>query len=231
MSKLLLSSVDTQVIEYLQQKNELLFSEKIDKLLSYEQNHTDMQCLIIEDTAYVLSECNHLIDDLKKYYKTVKIKEKIRISYPNNILLNCLAINNCLIGKIDFIAKEVVEYCNIKNFKLINVNQGYTKCSTCVVNNNSIITEDESISNVLQRNNFDVLKIRKGFVHLEGAEYGFIGGASGLISNDTLFFTGDITKHPDYEKINKFCLERNIKISYIENKTLEDIGGIILLKN
>jgi hypothetical protein len=70
------------------------------------------------------------------------------------------------------------------------------------------------------------LLIDKGHIQLQGFDYGFIGGASGRIG-DTIIFNGDITQHPDYEKIAAFIEDRDLKIKYFTEYPLEDIGSII----
>ena len=72
--------------------------------------------------------------------------------------------------------------------------------------------------------------LAKGFVELCGYEYGFIGGASAYIPEEkTLLFLGDITKHPDFEKIMDFCEKIAVKVKWIDNLPLKDIGGIVKL--
>ena len=68
----------------------------------------------------------------------------------------------------------------------INVSQGYSKCSLCIVNENSVITEDDGIAEVLKRHNMDVLKISAGDVLLSGLDYGFLGGLLTLALIGTL---------------------------------------------
>ena len=74
------------------------------------------------------------------------------------------------------------------------------------------------------------LLIEKGFVKLDGYDYGFIGGASMFLENhSTLIFTGDITKHPNYNILKDFCNSINIEIDWINEIQLTDIGGMIHL--
>lgn len=229
LNNLILSFNDFNVVNSLKKLNyNLINTQEVDFFLPLENRHADMQCLIIDNKAFVIDICTDIINSLSNEYDIITISENLEAKYPHNIALNALVINNYLIGKCEYISKEVLYYCQLKDYKLINVNQGYTRCSCAIVDNKSIITEDESIYKALSGTNIDVLKIDKGFVKLDGAEYGFIGGASGKISCDTLFFCGDITKHPNYKDILSFCNTRNVKIEYIKDKELIDIGGILL---
>ena len=74
----------------------------------------------------------------------------------------------------------------------------------------------------------DVLLIEKGHVALDGFEYGFLGGASGCIEN-TVYFNGDLSKHPDFEKICRFIESQNCRVRYFEGEPLADIGSVIYL--
>ena len=72
-------------------------------------------------------------------------KNKI-LEYPNNISFNCVGIGNNLICNERYTCKSVLEYAYNSGMKILNVKQGYAKCSTCVVNENSIITVNEEIT-------------------------------------------------------------------------------------
>jgi hypothetical protein len=65
-----------------------------------------------------------------------------------------------------------------KNFNIIDVKQGYTKCSVLPVSNNAFITDDISIYNQCVSFGIDVLYVGKGDVSLPGYNYGFIGGCA-----------------------------------------------------
>ena len=227
--RLILSNQDNEVIRYLRNLGyDLIFSETIDKLLPFERKHADMQCLIHKDTAFVLKESSCLIKALSDDYRIFLTQKDISSKYPDNILLNTLLLDKYIIGKLEYTDRNLLEYAEKKGLLKINVKQGYTRCSCAVVNGDSIITEDESIANALKDTDVSVLKIQKGHVALQGADCGFIGGASGLIDDNTLFFTGDISEHPDYLKILDFCNERDVNVRYIKNKKINDIGKILM---
>ena len=194
-----------------------------------EQNHTDMQCLKINDKYFLLNECIDLKHYLKSLNSTV-ISQKAGKIYPQNVLLNCLYLNNVLYGKLSAVADEVKKYCNKNNIRTVNVNQGYTRCSTLVIDEKAVITADSSIANALENNGVEVLKICEGHIFLEDLDYGFIGGASGKIGN-TIFFFGNIKNHPDFEKINDFITRNNRIIKILcKEMTLTDIGGIVKME-
>lgn len=206
----------------------VLSSENLSKLLIFEQYHTDLQLLHYnKDTVFVLKECTSLKENLKKYFPNViEISKNIEKDYPNNVMLNCVVLNDKLICNTKTIADEVLQMAIRDNLKIINVNQGYTKCSTCIVNENAIITSDKSIYKSC-RNEMDVLLIRQGYIELTGTDYGFIGGSSFKYNRNTLVFIGNIKLHPDYESIKSFVENHNVKLLSLTENTMIDIGSII----
>lgn len=213
----------------------LIYTESVDGFISYEKKHADMQCLSVDSKLFVLSQCEILGQELINSGFDVTYTSKLASGdYPNNILLNAQIVGKTVIGKINSLDIKLVDYLKKNDFSIVNVNQGYTACSCVKVDNNSIITADNSIYNALTNTNIDVLKIEEGNIVLHGAEdrtHGFIGGASTLIDENNLLFFGDIKKHPDYNRIKSFCESKNVSIHSINNIPLTDIGGAILLNN
>lgn len=187
-------------------------SKNITAFSNPERKHADMQALRINDKLFTLENC------VKKAGET----------YPENILLNCLFLNNTLYGRLDSTDNSVLDYCRNNNIKLVNVNQGYTRCSTLAINNNAVITADKSIEKALKNNGAEVLLINPGYIKLEGFDYGFIGGAS-FCDNNKVFFFGNMEQHPEYSKIKKFIFTHNSDIEVLcKDITITDIGGAVI---
>lgn len=204
-------------------------SETVDCFISYEQDHADMQCLILDDTAFVLSRCGSLINALKSAYNVVLCADDIRGDYPRNVAMNAAKVGKNIICRVDSLDDKVKEYCDKHGYNLINVKQGYAKCSCAVVSDNAVITEDIGIYRTLSKTNLDVLLIGKGSVALEGADCGFIGGATGYDKlGKTLYFCGNIHDHPDYDMITDFCKKHGTDIVELSDTQLTDIGSIII---
>lgn len=203
-------------------------SERILSFISYEQHHADMQCLIIDDTAFVLGCCDRLAEALSATYHVVRCANDIQGEYPLNVPLNAAVVGKRLIANLHSLDCQVKQYCDSNGYELIHVNQGYAKCSCAVVSDTSVITADNGIYNSLKEKSIDVLKIMSGSIALPGADYGFIGGASGLDTDaHTLYFCGDIRRHPDYERIAEFCNKHGTDIVSLTNTGLQDVGGMI----
>ena len=192
-----------------------------------EQQHADMQILPIDNDIFLLSECSDLKEKL--HSKTFTLCENLAgYKYPENVLLNFLYLNGKLYGKKSAIDSALQRYCNDNHIEIINVNQGYARCSTLVINESAVITSDRSIEKALKNNGVDVFFISSGNILLDGFDYGFIGGASGKLNENTIIFFGNVKKHPDYTKIKDFCNKYNMGIKIIsEEMPLTDIGGIV----
>ncbi len=109
----------------------------------------------------------------------------------------------------------------------VTVSQGYARCAAAIVDDHSIITADAGVSRAAKAAGMDVLDIAPGHIALEGFEYGFIGGASLKIRDDTLAFTGTLDKHPDRERIFRFLADHGQKHIFLTDGPIFDIGGAI----
>ncbi len=205
----------------------VMASDTVNAFPKPEQQHADMQILLINDSLFILNECLSLAEKLS-HKNLCFCANYAGNKYPENILLNFLFIGNTLYGKLSAIDKNLLDYCSENNIKTINVNQGYARCATLVLNNNAAITSDASIEKALRTNGVEVLVISQGNIALDGYNYGFIGGASGKIDRNTIVFFGNITRHPDFALINAFCKKHNTEIKILcNNMPVTDIGGIV----
>jgi hypothetical protein len=150
-------------------------------------------------------------------------------TYPGNIAYNVGRIGKFAIHNFKYTDKRVLQKLECKNLKLINVKQGYSKCSICAVNEKAAITSDKGIAKALEAHGVDTLLIRPGYIDLPGLNYGFIGGTAGLIEQKKLFFCGNIKKHPDFKIIKNFLQKYWVDIEYVQNIDLIDLGSIIPL--
>jgi len=198
-----------------------------------ERYHADMQCSYYCAGKIAISSysCNSIfVKNLTKIgLKITKLEVNLNNKYPNNVWFNHLVLNNKIICNKKYTPSQILEYCSDNSKKIINVNQGYTKCSTAVVSDNAIITSDTGIATACKKYGLDVLKIRCGYILLPYYNYGFIGGCCGKLSDCTLAFTGKIKQHPDYNNIKSFLLNHQINILELSNKPLLDIGSILPL--
>lgn len=197
----------------------------IDPAVKY---HADMSALHIGSNEIIIDKAQErLYETLSDKGFNVSPSDKIIAGeYPDDIALNFTVIGDKIIGNFRFADKVLLSA--FSEHQMINVKQGYCKCSCLIVNENAIITDDESICNAVVKNEIEALLIAKGDILLPGHQYGFIGGSAGKISKEKILFFGDITKHRDYKKIADFIEKYGCKIEYL-NFPLTDFGGIIPL--
>lgn len=192
-------------------------------------SHADLQMLHLGNNK-VFSFQEHMFEgEAIKKFKMIPIKFKEGNKYPEDVRLNCAIIGKKIICNKKTIAPEIMTYAEIAGLTVINVNQGYTKCSVCVVNENAIITDDESIFRAAGNFFDDTLFVSKNSIVLKGYDYGFIGGCCGKIDKDEIAFNGSIESHKDYKKIIDFLDKHSVKAVELNNDRLCDIGGILPL--
>ncbi|WP_300856947.1 DUF6873 family GME fold protein [uncultured Clostridium sp.] len=146
--------------------------------------------------------------------------------YPSNISLNSYITDNYLVHNLKFTDKKILEYC--KNKKIINVKQGYTKCSILPIKEKVIITNDTGIYNTLKNEDFDILLLPFGDIELSGFNYGFIGGVGGMISDNSMAFFGSLDNYAFGNEIKKFLYKYDVKPIYLSNTKLIDRGSLLV---
>ena len=191
--------------------------------------HADLQILHIGKNI-IFSQNEHLcVGESDKNFIIMKITETAGNKYPHDVRLNCAIIGNKIICNKKTISSDVLDFAESNGFTLINTNQGYSRCSVCIVNENAIITDDKTIFTAAQNFLNDVLFISKGSIRLDGYDCGFIGGCCGKIDSNKLAFNGAIESHKDYKEITDFLAKHNVECVELNHERLNDIGGIIPL--
>ena len=191
------------------------------------KGHPDMQIHFIDNKAICAPETYD-------YYKSLNLagielicgSKALKPTYPDDVAYNVCCLGECVILRPLSVAKEIfAEYHYLKK-NILNSRQGYAKCSICVVNDNSAITADAGVYKLLKENNLNVLKISEGYIELNKMK-GFIGGASGLINDNTLVFNGELKTHPDCDNIISFCKNVGVDTVSLNKGNLVDIGSIL----
>ncbi|GHU81488.1 hypothetical protein AGMMS50284_1420 [Clostridia bacterium] len=230
ISKVIISGEYPSIIKEFEKLGIKTITTKSHKALPlYESYHADLQCLHTHDNnVIVLQNNDYIVKQLEENNINYTIcKSKGEDIYPYYILLNAAIIGDFILCKEIAIDPLVKEFAKENDKKIINVNQGYARCSTAIVSENAIITSDNSIIAAAKELEIDVLKIKKGFIDLPGYNYGFIGGCCGKLDKDTLLFIGKIEEHPEYKKMKSFADNHNVNLLSLTNEPLLDIGGFI----
>lgn len=190
-------------------------------------SHPDLNIINYADTLYCL---NKIYDkEINSIYNIKIIDKPAGKIYPHDVLLNSVIIGKRIICNKNTVSKELLTRCEQDEFEILDCKQGYTKCSTCVIDENSIITDDASVYKSAITAIQNVLLISKGSIRLKGYNYGFIGGCTGKLSNNLIAFNGRIDSHTDHNRIYDFLDKLRINAFEIKNDRLTDIGSIIPL--
>ena len=158
-------------------------------------------------------------------YPQVNMGEK----YPEDSRFNLCLLKNTFFYSPKVSSINIVDHLISNEMKPIAIKQGYCRCSTCIVNERSIITSDTTVYQRALVNDMDCLLISPGYISLEGFDYGFIGGSSFKISDDQLCFTGNINKHPDKESILAFLKKHHVYPVFLTDLPIFDIGSAVPL--
>lgn len=152
---------------------------------------------------------------------------ELGMGYPAEAAFNGACTGRYFIHNLKVTAPRLLAAARSAGMELIHVPQGYAKCSTVIVDEQSIITYDRGIAKACATfRNLDVLLVSPGHVLLPGYTTGFIGGCSGRVE-DEVIFNGDLSAHPDFDRIHDFIQSRGLKCVWFEDYHLTDIGSVL----
>ena len=196
--------------------------------------HTDIQIFqtALLKNSFIINKdidtdfLNDLIFSSANYYFS---ESEIGAQYPQDIILNAVSTDNFLMHNLKYTDKKILASASSKT--LIDIKQGYTRCSCAIVSNDAFITNDKGIYEALTAKKYDVLLLPYGDIELEGFEYGFIGGACGLIDNNTMAFFGNLDKYKYGTEVKKFLKKHNVEPVYLHDGGLIDRGSLLVFNN
>lgn len=211
----------------------LIKTEKIPALYEAVSCHPDLQLHHMGGDKIILAPnvSNRFVYQLEeKGFRLIFGETEIGGNYPSNIAYNAARVGKNLICNKKYTDKRLIAEAEKLNLNIIDVKQGYSKCSLCVVEEAAVISSDDGILKACSSNGIDFKKIRSGNIALQGFDYGFIGGASGYLSSSELGFYGNISFHPDYDIIKDFLKKYRKKEINLGENLVYDYGTFIPLK-
>lgn len=189
--------------------------------------HADLSLFAVENHIVVAKGIyTHFVNSITFPNTEITTSEYQCAKYPKDAGL-CV----CVVGEYVFCNPKVVDKSILpwlQTKRVITVNQGYTRCSVCVVADDALITADCSIAHKARDNGIHALLIQPGHILLDGFDYGFIGGATIRIKN-RIAFTGTISHHPDQEEILRFLARHGAEPVFLTEYPIYDIGGAVAL--
>ena len=193
-------------------------------------SHPDMLMWFHKDRVVTFADyaplAKQTLDALSEMGYTVLLDQTSpKDKYPHDVPMNCAVVGNRLLANTKFSSKLILN----EKLETVHTKQGYAKCATVTVSDNAIISADPSICQAAKSNGIHVLAIQQGHVHLEGYDTGFIGGCTGVTETEVLF-TGDLTTHPDGQRISDFCAAHGKKAVSLSPSPLYDYGTVFFVQ-
>ncbi len=191
--------------------------------------HPDMQAGILGGQIFVLKG-SPLKERLESYHLSVRETAEVPgQAYPKDALCNVLSWGHQVAGNPKTADQNILQEAQRSKMNWIPVKQGYTACSTALVDDNSAITADQGVATALIREGMEVLCIEGGYIRLPSYSTGFFGGCCGKLAPDRMIFTGQIDNHPQGEEIRRFLYQRGVSVMELTRGPLLDVGGILPL--
>ena len=165
------------------------------------RGHIDMSVMSFGSGLYYLSKTQRRIGERIDSVggKAVIANENLGYEYPLDVPFNCVIIGTDFICNSKTVSPQILGVAISQNLRIIDVKQGYTKCSLCPVRENAVITDDSGIEKALLK-------------------YG---------SRDILLFLGNFEMHSDKDRIKAFLQNYGITPQSLNGDALTDIGSII----
>lgn len=192
--------------------------------------HPDIQVYPLGNGSFIScpESLNYLSEKLSQYRcEIIPGETSLKSNYPVDAAYNVARIGKLCLHNFKYTEPLILKEIENKSFQKVNIKQGYSKCSTAILNDSAIITSDNGIHKAALKNGIDSLLISPGHINLPGESYGFIGGCSGLIAPDIFAVTGCLDKHPDYKAIVKFIGKQQLELVFLSSKEPIDLGSLI----
>jgi hypothetical protein len=190
--------------------------------------HPDMQINYIGNDKIIFQrniDINFIKTFMQLGFNVLLSENKLTKTYPQDIILNSVLMGDIFLHKLNCSDPVLLEH--VKSKKLINVKQGYTKCSTAIVSDFAAITSDKGIAEALSKEGIDVLILPPGDIELPGLDYGFIGGACGLISSGHMGFFGELHHYIYGNEVLSFLKKHKVVPIYLKKGKLLDRGTLL----
>ena len=196
-------------------------------------SHPDMLLHHIggETVIYAPGTDPELLDKLKIFgFELIKGERMLSPSYPADIAYNAARVGKRYFHNLRYTDRSLADQLKRRGVKAVHVEQGYAKCSILPVDENSIITSDAGVAKAARKEGLDVLLADcRESIRLPGLNYGFIGGAGGMISKSICAINGNINKLSCGEAVLDFLSGKKVHIMELSDESVVDIGSILPL--
>ncbi|HEY9061388.1 MAG TPA: hypothetical protein VIO64_12920 [Pseudobacteroides sp.] len=206
-------------------------TERLTQMYEAVSYHTDIMLHHIGGNRIVYAPgiSSKLLNSLTSLgFHMVRGETVLSSQYPGNIAYNAARVGNYVIHNLKYTDKVLKMELENECVEFIDVKQGYSKCSVCVIDKTAIITSDKGIKEAASKKGIDVLLIEPDEnIVLPGLNMGFIGGCTGKIAKDKLVVSGDLTKLKSFVDIVRFSNSHGVKVVSLSDEKPVDVGSII----
>lgn len=194
-------------------------------------SHPDLSfCRMAPNTLVYAKNCDHnLIQRLQQYGLTMIPGETaLQAEYPYDIPYNGVRIGQYFLHNLRYTDATIKKMWQEEGLTGLSVKQGYTCCSTAVVRDDLVITADAGIANTLeQTGNVTVLLLPpQQKIQLPGMHYGFIGGATGRVDDNTFVIAGHVKYLENGAEIQGFLQNHGVQLINLTDEKPFDLGTL-----
>lgn len=197
------------------------------------RSHPDMQLVIPAEGVIVHAPTLHpqVMESLRDLGFIMVPGEKSPAGcYPGDIPYNVAIVGSHAFLNTRCVDGVVLQWLKKTGKTISHVNQGYAKCSVCILNEEAVITSDTGIFQAASGQNIDVLLIPpQKAISIPGYDYGFIGGSTGLVTREKMAFSGDMSTLDSAEPILSFLQKHGITPVMLGSGAVLDLGSLIPL--
>ena len=177
-----------------------------------------------DTAAYIFSDIREAKPDVKIHFTDENFGEE----YPHDAILNVLIIGKFAFMKCDTVSRYLLSLAKELGYEIIDVKQGYPACTVLPLGDSAAITSDKGMARAMRSVGIDVTVISDGGILLPPYEYGFIGGAAGVLDG-TVYFIGDPKTHTDGKIILDAITRHGFRQEKLCDGPLYDLGRIIFI--
>lgn len=212
----------------LEKYGRVLRTKKNKKVMEGLNTHPDILVHPLPNGDIVVDRDNFMYYDMLLRRTVIKSESYLDEKYPSDVPLNAFTFKNYFVHNLKFTDKRLLEYYKENGYELIDIKQGYSKCTT-LVTEDFLITSDGGTYEKL-KDIMPIYRINHKEIKLENFNYGFIGGASGSLGKK-IFLTGNIKEHSSYEEIMRIINKYGYEVEILSDNPIEDYGSIYFIKN
>lgn len=199
-------------------------------------NHPDLYGCAMGNNKWVLEP--NLYQALVKAYGQldhnifIRGHHELGSRYPTTCYYNHLVFDDVLLGNENCFDPQVIILAKESLLKTLSVKQGYIRCTTALIGKKLILTSDRGVQSVLmsQFKDYNILFVDPADILLQGFPHGFIGGCLLQAAPGEIYAYGNISKHRQFNEIERALRNESYKLIYSEDFPLEDIGSVLMLE-